>query len=136
LSLLPRDIEIAKRYRLELSLVLIDILDDDESTVCASVIALQAALRAADVAVRIGHSQLAVVLPMTPPNQARTTAKRLVRALPTSQVVAAVATLATHNDETAAQLLLRCSRALGEARKRGPASIEAAGVDRRDRPQS
>jgi diguanylate cyclase (GGDEF)-like protein len=97
---------------------------------------IRASVRAADLAVRLGGDQLAVLLPMTPANEARGLAKRLARLLgqplpgldgiaPTWSV--GVATLAP-GDEDALGLLWRCdeARAPGWPTNRRPirASVE------------
>jgi diguanylate cyclase (GGDEF)-like protein len=150
---LPREVEIARRYRTELSLLIFDV--DGLRTVneargraagdrflIESARRLRASLRAADLPVRLGADELGVLLPMTPANNARGLAKRLVRTLsqpvdgfetqPTWSV--GVATLALA-DEDALGLLWRCDEAVGTAKAEGGDRIVAAPVRRPSLPE-
>ena len=148
LHALPREVEIARRYQTQLSLVLLDVdglaeLNQQhgraagDKFLTASAGRLMRTMRAADLVARLGGDELCVLLPMTPANQARATAKRLVRALtspalqPARTWSAAVGTLQTHVDEDAAGLLFRVDRALVEAKAQGGDNIVAAVVDPR-----
>ncbi len=145
---LPREVEIARRYRTDLSLLMFDV--DGLRTLNAhgrgpgdrflveAGRRLRGSLRAADLAVRLGADELAVLLPMTAANPARALAKRLVRALqqpvpgleadaPTWSV--GVATLAVA-DEDALGLLWRCDEAVAAAKGQGGNTIVTAPVKR------
>jgi diguanylate cyclase (GGDEF)-like protein len=95
-------------------------------------------VRAADLVGRLGGDELCVILPMTPPNQARATAKRLVRVLSTPPLATpttwsvAVGTLQSHLDEDAAGLLERLDRALVDAKGQGGNVIVSAPTERRE----
>ncbi len=149
LHALPREVDIARRYQSQLSLVVLDVdglsglndqhgRDAGDRFLRESAARLARTVRAADLIGRLGGDELCVILPMTPANQARATAKRLVRALTTPPLSpcctwsAAVATLQTHVDEDAAGLLARADRALVEAKSQGGDAIVSASVDRRD----
>ena len=148
---LPREVEIARRYQMHLSLVLLDIdglaevntrdgREVGDRLLIESGRRLLGAVRAADLAVRFGGDELAVLLPMTPPNQARATAKRFVRLLSAPipgvsapiEWSASVATLAAQLDEDALGLLWRCDRGLAEAKAQGGNTIVAAPLERLD----
>ena len=145
---LPREVEIARRYRTDLSLLMFDVdglaavntksrASGDRVLVEAGR-RLRASLRAADLPVRLGADELAVLLPMTPANAARGLAKRLVRTMmqpvpgvdgdaPTWSV--GVATLAVA-DEDALGLLWRCDEAVASAKGQGGNTIVTAPVKR------
>lgn len=147
---LPRDVEVARRYGSELSLVIIDIdglaginaargraAGDRLLVECGR--RLRGMVRAADLPVRLGADELAVVLPMTPANNARAVAKRLVRALqepiPSLDGVAlslsvGVATLAGADEDPLA-FLWRCDAAVEQAKHEGGDRIVGAVVPRR-----
>lgn len=148
LHALPREVEIARRYQSQLSLVVLDV--DGLSTLNAqhgraagdrflqeSAARLAKTVRAADLVARLGGDELCVILPMTPANQAKATAKRLVRVLTTPPIEpgctwsAAVATLQSHVDEDAVGLLGRADKALVEAKAAGGNTIVTAVVDSR-----
>jgi diguanylate cyclase (GGDEF)-like protein len=145
LSTLPREVETARRYQTGLSLVLVDI--DGLRTVneakgrAAGDLALvdigqrlAQAVRSADLAVRFGGDEFALLLPMTEANDARAVAKRLqkvllpvVRGLEDLTITASfgVATLAV-SDEDALGLLWRADKALQLAKSEGGNCIAAA----------
>lgn len=150
LHALPREVEIARRYQTQLSMVLIDadglralneahgrsVGDSFLRTVAAR---LQKTARAADLVARFGGDELVVLLPMTPANQARATAKRLLRCLrepaitpATTTFTVAVATLHSQHDEDALSLLDRLDRALLSGKAQGGDTIVAAPVERRE----
>ncbi len=148
LNALPREVEIARRYQAQLSMVILDVdglaeLNQQHGRaagdrfIAESAARLARTVRAADLVARLGGDELCVLLPMTPANQARATAKRLVRALTTPPLAPArtwslaVGTLQTHVDEDAAGLLFRVDRALVEAKAQGGDTIVAAVVDPR-----
>jgi diguanylate cyclase (GGDEF)-like protein len=149
LHALPREVEIARRYQTQLSFVLLDAdglgaVNETHGRAAGdrflrdSAARLARTVRAADLVARFGGDEIAVLLPMTPANQARATAKRLVRALtspplqPGCSWSAGVGTLQTHLDEDAAGLLVRVDRALLDAKKQGGNAIVNASHDRRD----
>jgi len=149
LHAMPREVEIARRYQTQLSLVLMDAdglgaLNEAHGRAAGDQLLresgarLARTVRAADLVARFGGDELAVLLPMTPPNQARATAKRLVRALstppqqPSCTWSVGVGTLQMHLDEDAAGLLMRVDRALLAAKQQGGDAIVNALVDRRD----
>jgi diguanylate cyclase (GGDEF)-like protein len=149
LHAMPREVEIARRYQTQLSLALLDAdglgaLNDKHGRAAAdrflreSADRLARTVRAADLVARFGGDEIAVLLPMTPPNQARATAKRLLRALTTPPVEpgctwsVGVGTLQMHLDEDATGLLVRVDRAVLEAKKQGGNAIVNAAVDRRE----
>ncbi|MCC7072658.1 MAG: sensor domain-containing diguanylate cyclase [Deltaproteobacteria bacterium] len=147
---LPREVEVARRYGTDLSLLIVDVdglaaintgqgraVGDRVLVECGR--RLRAAVRAADLPVRLGADELAVVLPMTPANNARALAKRLVRTLqepiPTLDGVAlsysvGVATLAGADEDPLA-FLWRCDAALEQAKREGGDRIVGAVVPRR-----
>jgi diguanylate cyclase (GGDEF)-like protein len=146
---MPREVEIARRYQTHLSLAILDAdglgnLNDVHGRAATdrflreSATRLARTVRAADLVARFGGDEIAVLLPMTPPNQARATAKRLVRALSTPPLdpgctwSVGVGTLQAHIDEDAAGLLLRVDRAVLQAKEQGGNTIVSAAVDRRD----
>ena len=148
LHALPREVEIARRYQAQLSLVIFDVdglaelnqkhgRDAGDRFLVQSAARLAHTVRAADLVARLGGDEMCVLLPMTPPNQARATAKRLMKALTTPPLTpsrtwsAAVGTLQTHVEEDAAGLLFRVDRALIEAKAQGGATISASIVDPR-----
>lgn len=141
---LPREVEVARRYRTELSLLILDVdglrdVNERHGKQAGDRFLVEvgrrvrAALRGADLAVRLGADELAVLLPMTSANNARAVAKRLVRtlALPVPGVEASptwsvgVATLAIA-DEDALGLLWRCDEAVGAAKAEGGDRIVTA----------
>jgi diguanylate cyclase (GGDEF)-like protein len=146
---LPREVEIARRYRTDLSLLILDVdglrginatrgKQAGDRFLVEVGRRLRASLRGADLAVRMGPDELAVLLPMTPANAARGLAKRLVRTLsqpvpgleglvPTWSV--GVATLAIA-DEDALGLLWRCDEAVSTAKLEGGDRIITAPVKR------
>jgi len=94
---LPREVEIARRYQTQLSLLVLDAdglstLNTDHGRAAGdrflreSAARLAKTVRAADLVARLGGDELCVLLPMTPANQARATAKRLVRVLTTPPI--------------------------------------------------
>jgi diguanylate cyclase (GGDEF)-like protein len=95
-------------------------------------------VRAADLVARFGGDEIAVLLPMTPSNQARATAKRLRRALTTPVIEpgctwsVGVGTLQGHLDEDAAGLLARVDRAVLEAKSQGGNATPTEGVGRKN----
>lgn len=144
LAALPREVEVARRYRTELSLVVLDIdglraINEAEGRragdrlLVESGRRLREALRSADLAVRLGTDEFAVLLPMTSANNARALAKRLVRLLgqpvpgadvsPTWSVGVATLSIA---DEDALGLLWRCDEAVGAAKAEGGCRIVTA----------
>jgi diguanylate cyclase (GGDEF)-like protein len=142
---LPREVEIARRYQSQLSLVVLDV--DGLSAFNAAhgraagdrflretAARLAKTVRAADLVARLGGDELCVLLPMTPANQARATAKRLSRVLTTPPIEPgctwsmAVATLQSHVDEDATGLLARADKALVEAKAGGGDAIVSAVV--------
>jgi diguanylate cyclase (GGDEF)-like protein len=149
LHAMPREVEIARRYQTQLSLVLLDadglgtlnethgrtvvdqFLRDSAERLCRTV-------RAADLVARFGGDEIAVLLPMTPANQARATAKRLVRALTTPPLQpsctwsAGVGTLQLHLDEDATGLLMRVDQAVLQAKAKGGNAIVGAAVESRE----
>lgn len=147
---LPREVEVARRYGTDLSLIIIDIdgLADinarqgrpaGDRLLVESGRRLRAALRGADLAVRLGANELAVVLPMTPSNNARGLAKRLMRALQEPvpgldgvpvPLSLGVATL-SGADEDALGFLWRCDAAVEQAKREGGDRIVGAPVPRR-----
>lgn len=150
LMALPREVEIARRYGTDLSLVIVDVdglasinaargraVGDRVLVECGR--RLRGALRAADLAVRLGADELAVVLPMTPANNARGLAKRLVRTLREPipgldglelPLSVGVATLGGA-DEDALGFLWRCDEAVEQAKREGGDRIVGAVVPRR-----
>lgn len=150
LHALPREVEIARRYQTQLSMLLIDA--DGLAALNAThgrsagdgflrevAARLQKAVRAADLVARFGADEFIVMLPMTPANQAKATAKRLLRLLrepaitPASTTfTVAVATLQSQLDEDALSLLDRLDRALLEGKGQGGDAIVAAQMERRD----
>ena len=149
LHAMPREVEIARRYQTQLSLVLLDAdglsaLNEQHGRASAdrflreSAERLARTVRAADLVARFGGDEIAVLLPMTPPNQARATAKRLLRALtapliePGCTWSAGVGTLQMHLDEDATGLLVRVDRAVLEAKRQGGNAIVNAAVERRE----
>lgn len=153
LHALPREVEIARRYQTQLSMLLIDAdgLSDlnlrhgrgaGDAFLREVATRLQKAVRAADLVARFGGDELVVLLPMTPANQARATAKRLLRLLrepgitpATTTFTVAVATLQGHVDEDGLSLLERLDRALLDGKAQGGDTIVAAAVERRDERQ-
>jgi diguanylate cyclase (GGDEF)-like protein len=146
---LPREVEIARRYHSALSLLLFDVdglaaingLDrsQGDALLRSAGRALQRSLRAADWVVRLGGDEFAVLLPMTPSNQAKSIARRLVRAIevgaaadaaPKAAWSVGVATLATGTDETAFDFLTRADQALLDAKEQGGGTIVAASSER------
>ncbi len=142
---LPRALEVARRYRTELSLLILDVdglravnerhgkLAGDRFLVEVGR-RLRGALRSADLCARLSGDEIAVLLPMTSANNARALAKRLVRMLsqpmpgldgivPTWSV--GVATLSP-GDEDALGLLWRCDEALSTAKSQGGDTIVSA----------
>lgn len=150
LHALPREVEIARRYQTQLSVLLIDAdglaaLNQNHGRGAGDTFLrevatrLQKAVRAADLVARFGGDELVVLLPMTPANQARATAKRLLRLLrepaitpATTTFTVAVATLQSQLDEDALSLLDRLDRALLDGKAQGGDVIVAAPVDRRE----
>jgi diguanylate cyclase (GGDEF)-like protein len=149
LHAMPREVEIARRYQSQLSFVLLDAdglgaLNESHGRPAAdrflreSAQRLARTVRAADLVARFGGDEIAVLLPMTPSNQARATAKRLLRALTTPVIEpgctwsVGVGTLQGHLDEDAAGLLARVDRAVLEAKSQGGNAIVNAAVERRD----
>jgi diguanylate cyclase (GGDEF)-like protein len=150
LHALPREVEIARRYQTQLSVLLIDAdglagLNEAHGRGAGDAFLrevakrLQKAVRAADLVGRFGGDELVVLLPMTPANQARATAKRLLRLLrepaitpATTTFTVAVATLQSQVDEDALSLLDRLDRALLDGKAQGGDVIVAAPVERRD----
>lgn len=143
LHALPREVEIARRYQSQLSMVVLDvdglsILNNTHGRTAGdkflqeSAARLAKTVRAADLVARLGGDELCVILPMTPANQARATAKRLVRVLTTPPIEpgctwsVAVATLQSQLDEDAVGLLARADRALVEAKAGGGNAIVSA----------
>lgn len=147
---LPREVEVARRYGTELSLIIVDVdglaainaargraVGDRVLVECGR--RLRGALRAADLPVRLGADELAVVLPMTPANNARGLAKRLVRTLQEPipgldglelPLSVGVATLGGA-DEDALGFLWRCDAAVEAAKREGGDRIVGAVVPRR-----
>lgn len=145
----PREVDIARRYQTQLSVLLLDAdglssLNETHGRAAGDAFLrevaarLSKAVRAADVVARFGGDELAVLLPMTPANQARATAKRLLRALqqppitPSVTFTVAVGTLQGHVDEDGLGLLARVDAALLEGKKQGGNTIVSAAVDRKD----
>lgn len=146
---LPRAVELARRYRTELSLLIFDIdglraLNERHGKRAGDRFLvevgrrLRPALRAADLCARLSGDELAVLLPLTSANAARALAKRMVRLLslptpgldgivPTWSV--GVATLSP-SDEDALGLLWRCDEAVTTAKAQGGDTI-VSGVYRR-----
>ena len=147
---LPREVEVARRYANDLSMVILDIdglasINSEHGRAAGDRVLvecgrrLRGGLRAADLPVRLGADELAVILPMTPANNARGLAKRLVRALqepiPGLDGVAVpfsvgVATL-SGADEDALGFLWRCDAAVEQAKQEGGDRIVGAVVPRR-----
>ncbi len=147
---LPREVEIARRYGTELSLIIVDVdglaginasrgraVGDRVLVECGR--RMRGALRAADLSVRLGADELAVVLPMTPANNARGLAKRLVRTLQepipgfdglSLPLSVGVATLGGA-DEDALGFLWRCDAAVEQAKREGGDRIVGAVLPRR-----
>lgn len=150
LHALPREVEIARRYQTQLSILLIDAdglaalnqsygREAGDTFLREVATRLQKAVRAADLVARFGGDELVVLLPMTPANQARATAKRLLRLLrepaitpATTTFTIAVATLQIQLDEDALSLLDRLDRALLDGKAQGGDVIVAAPVERRE----
>jgi diguanylate cyclase (GGDEF)-like protein len=149
LHAMPREVEIARRYQTQLSLVLFDAdglgaVNEAHGRGAAdrflrtSAERLARTVRAADLVARFGGDEIAVLLPMTPANQARATAKRLLRAVTTPSIEPGctwsigVGTLQMHLDEDVAGLLARVDRAVLEAKKQGGNAIVNAAVERRE----
>jgi len=150
LHALPREVEIARRYQTQLSVLLIDAdglaalnqahgRGAGDAFLREVAARLQKAVRAADLVARFGGDELIVLLPMTPANQARATAKRLLRLLrepaitpATTTFTIAVATLQSQLDEDALSLLDRLDRALLDGKGQGGDVIVAAPVERRE----
>jgi diguanylate cyclase (GGDEF)-like protein len=149
LHALPREVEIARRYQTQLSVLLLDA--DGLAAVNAAhgraagdaflrevAARLSKAVRAADLVARFGGDELVVLLPMTPANQARATAKRLIRLLREPPIkhqttfTVAVATLQSQVDEDPLTFLARVDRALLEGKAAGGDTIVSATVDRKD----
>lgn len=142
---LPREVEVARRYRTELSLLILDVdglravnerhgRKVGDRFLMEAGRRLRAALRGADLPVRLGADELAVLLPMTSANNARAVAKRLVRTLAqpvggldgvTATWSVGVATLAIA-DEDALGLLWRCDEAVSAAKTEGGDCIMTA----------
>lgn len=146
---LPREVDIARRYQTQLSMLILDVdglsdvnaahgRDAGDALLRESAKRLHHTVRAADLVGRLGGDELCVILPMTPPNQARATAKRLVRVLSTPPLATpstwsvAVGTLQSHLDEDAAGLLERLDRALVDAKAQGGNVIVSAPTERRE----
>jgi diguanylate cyclase (GGDEF)-like protein len=154
---LPREVDAAKRYRSELSLLLLDVdglseINRTQGRVAGDRVLIEAAarlrtaLRGSDLPVRLGADELAVLLPSTSSNNARTVAKRLARAL-SEPLPALPATPGSSNgaelrqrwsigtatlgpDEDAVSLLWRCDEALADAKAKGGDRIVTAPVHR------
>ncbi len=143
----PREVEIARRYQTQLSVLLLDAdglaaVNEAHGRAAGDAFLrevasrLSKAVRAADLVARFGGDELAVLLPMTPANQARATAKRLMKLLaqppilPGTTFTVAVATLQSHVDEDALSLLGRVDAALLEGKAAGGNTIVSATVDR------
>ncbi len=149
LHALPREVEIARRYQMQLSVLLIDAdglaavndahgRDAGDAFLREVASRLAKAVRAADMVARFGGDELVVVLPMTPANQAKTTAKRLLRTLKDPAIphattfTIACATLLSHIDEDALTFLGRVDKALLEGKAQGGDTIVSATFDRQD----
>lgn len=150
LHALPREVELARRYQTQLSMLLIDVdglagINGTHGRGAGDALLrevgsrLHKAVRAADLVARFGGDELVVLLPMTPANQAKATAKRLLRLLREPAIEPAnatftvgVATLQGQLDEDALALLDRLDRALLEGKATGGDTIVAASVDRRE----
>lgn len=141
---LPREVELARRYRTDLSIIMLDVdglgainrahgRSGGDRVLVEAGRRLRELLRGADLPVRMGPDEFAILVPMTSANNARALAKRLVRALsapfpgvdvvPTFSV--GVATLALA-DEDALSLLWRCDEAVGAAKAEGGDRIMTA----------
>jgi diguanylate cyclase (GGDEF)-like protein len=142
---LPREVEVSRRYHADLSLLVLDIDGLDavnqqhgrvvgDRVLVESARRLRAALRAADLPVRLGGDELAVLLPMTSSNNARALAKRLTRTLAapigggaaTIDVKWSVGTATLGADEDALSLLWRADDALAQAKTQGGDAIVTA----------
>lgn len=150
LMALPREVEVARRYGTDLSIAILDVdglahinathgraAGDRVLVECGR--RLRGALRSADLPVRLGADELAIVLPMTPANNARGLAKRLVRTLQEPMpgldgisvpLSVGVATLCGA-DEDALGFLWRCDAAVEQAKREGGDRIVGAVVPRR-----
>lgn len=142
---LPRALEVARRYRSELSLLILDVdglraVNERHGKLAGDRFLIEVgrrlrpALRGADLCARLSGDELAVLLPMTPANAARALAKRLVRLLsqpmpgfdgivPTWSV--GTATLSP-GDEDALGFLWRCDEAVSTAKTQGGDAIVSA----------
>jgi diguanylate cyclase (GGDEF)-like protein len=149
LTSLPREVETARRYQLGLSLLLIDVdglravnathgRGHGDRVLVDAAHTLAGTLRGADLCVRFGADELAVLLPMTHANNARATAKRLMKLL---NAIPSVGDKVTFSigiasldvvDEDALALLWRADRALAEAKRQGGDRIAAAHPERRE----
>ena len=149
LHALPREVEIARRYQTQLSVLLLDAdglaaVNEAHGRAAGDAFLrevasrLAQAVRAADLVARFGGDELVVLLPMTPANQARATAKRLVRLLREPPIkhqttfTVAVATLQSHMDEDPLTFLARVDRALIEGKAAGGDTIVSAAVERKE----
>jgi diguanylate cyclase (GGDEF)-like protein len=149
LHALPREVEIARRYQTQLSVLLLDAdglaaVNEAHGRAAGDAFLrevasrLAQAVRAADLVARFGGDELVVLLPMTPANQARATAKRLVRLLREPPIkhqttfTVAVATLQSQVDEDPLTFLARVDRALIEGKAAGGDTIVSAAVERKE----
>jgi len=149
LHALPREVEIARRYQTQLSVLLIDAdglasINDAHGRAAGDAFLrevgarLAKAVRAADLVARFGGDELVVVLPMTPANQAKATAKRLLRLMRdppmphSTTFTVACATLLSHVDEDALTFLGRVDKALLDGKAAGGDTIVSATFDRSD----
>jgi diguanylate cyclase (GGDEF)-like protein len=145
----PREVEISRRYQTQLSMLLLDAdglstLNETHGRAAGDrflrevAARLSKAVRAADLVARFGGDEIAILLPMTPANQARATAKRLLKLLtqppitPATTFTVAVATLQSHVDEDALSMLARVDAALTEGKAQGGNTIVSAAVERKE----
>jgi diguanylate cyclase (GGDEF)-like protein len=144
---LPREVEVARRYRTDLSLVVLDLdglaaVNEKHGKLAGDRVLIESgrrlrgALRAADLAVRLGGDEFAALLPMTSSNNARALAKRLLKTMAQPVVgedalkwSLGVSTLAA--DEDALGLLWRADMAVDDAKREGGDRFHAAPMPRR-----
>jgi diguanylate cyclase (GGDEF)-like protein len=148
---LPREVEIARRYRTELTLLVLDCdgLDAINHThgrtagdrvLEASARRLRDGLRSADLLVRLGGDEFAALLPMTSSNDGRGLGKRLLKAMAVPISVGttsvepkwSIGTTTLAADDDALALLWRADDALMDAKRQGGGTLATAHPSRPD----